>query len=65
MSHHKHGHLRPLQGRGPISRKTLDPGHTTRSRALMLTTHTAGNARRNQPPAQSFGNELLRQRVPT
>ncbi|MQM02031.1 hypothetical protein Taro_034793 [Colocasia esculenta] len=27
----RHGHLRPLQGRGPTSRTTLDPGQTARS----------------------------------
>ncbi|MQM14941.1 hypothetical protein Taro_047876 [Colocasia esculenta] len=31
MSHHKHGHLRPPQGRGPTSRNTLDPIDATRS----------------------------------
>ncbi|MQM02737.1 hypothetical protein Taro_035507 [Colocasia esculenta] len=30
-SHHKHGHLRPPQGRGPTSRTTPDPRHTTRT----------------------------------
>ncbi|MQL83990.1 hypothetical protein Taro_016499 [Colocasia esculenta] len=30
-SHHKHCHLRPLQGRGPTSRTTPGPGHTARN----------------------------------
>ncbi|MQL75494.1 hypothetical protein Taro_007862 [Colocasia esculenta] len=39
MSHHRHGHLRPPQGRGPTSRTTLDLGHYKRSRNYTLQCH--------------------------
>ncbi|MQM19996.1 hypothetical protein Taro_053010 [Colocasia esculenta] len=39
MSHHKHDHLKPPQGRGPTSRNTLDLGRSTRSGNYTLQCH--------------------------
>ncbi|MQM10344.1 hypothetical protein Taro_043237, partial [Colocasia esculenta] len=53
-----------LKGHTPRTcKKATLNSHSTR--VLTLITHTARNARWNQPPPQPSGNELLQQRVPT